>query len=443
LTSRRADNTEAPASPNTVIGFGRYLLKQRFGRDVTWNLGSVVILGVASLGINVLIGHYTDAEGVGVFGQVFVVYMLLAQLAAGGIHASVLKHTAQYADDATARGASLLAGVALAALLSVPVVLVGWLTMDLVGAVFGSPEVGRGLRYALPGCGFFAVNKVLLAYLNGRRFMRAYAVFQGSRYILILACVWGLAASRARSLYLPGALTIGELALLIGLLSFIAVIDRPKASAQVTDWLPRHFVFGVKALLGGVLIEVNTKIDIMTLGVLASDRVVGVYVLASYGFQALMQVAAVLRTNFNPLLTRMYYSQQPRDVAGAVRSGIRLSYAALAVLIAISVGGFYVLAKHVMPGAEFSASLPLFGVLVGGMIVVAGYLPFRMILVQTGYPGYQALFWGVSTISSLALCILLIPRLGAYGAATATSLSLILSVLYLRVLGRRVLRMRF
>jgi len=67
-----------------------------------------------------------------------------------------------------------------------------------------------------------------------------------------------------------------------------------------------------------------------------------------------------------------------------------------------------------------------------------GYLPFQMLLNQVGSPGYQTLFFASIFVTNVALNMLMIPIIGMLGAAIATSVSVSVQVLYLKVLVRRV-----
>src|SRR5262245_13312658 len=98
-------------------------------------------MGVAGLALNFLIAAFYDAATLGVFNQVYTIYILLSQVAVAGIHLSVLKHAAAdpgAADDIIV--GSLLATVAVA----VPVAVAGYFASGVIGALVESDAVARG-----------------------------------------------------------------------------------------------------------------------------------------------------------------------------------------------------------------------------------------------------------------------------------------------------------
>src|SRR5690349_24835818 len=77
---------------------GQYLLASKFSNDVLWNLGSLALLGVSGVVINSIIAHYQSAASLGVFNQAFAFYIVLSQLAVGGMQFSIVKYLS-HTDD--------------------------------------------------------------------------------------------------------------------------------------------------------------------------------------------------------------------------------------------------------------------------------------------------------------------------------------------------------
>jgi O-antigen/teichoic acid export membrane protein len=73
--------------------------REKFRSDVAWNFASLAFLGVSGLGLNVLIGRTFGPADLGIFNQVWAVYIFFSQLAVGGIDLSVLKEVAAHRDD--------------------------------------------------------------------------------------------------------------------------------------------------------------------------------------------------------------------------------------------------------------------------------------------------------------------------------------------------------
>src|SRR5690349_7530199 len=93
LTNSPKQRALCAALPNASIEGAEPLMKieknmSQFRVEVIWNLASFVILGLSGVLINILIGYAYDASALGVFNQVFAVYIFFSQLAVGGIHLS-------------------------------------------------------------------------------------------------------------------------------------------------------------------------------------------------------------------------------------------------------------------------------------------------------------------------------------------------------------------
>ena len=80
-----------------------HVFTSKFSNDVLWNVGSLALLGASGVMINSIIGHYQSPESLGVFNQAFAFYIVLSQLAVGGMQFSIVKHLS-HTDDRGAMG---------------------------------------------------------------------------------------------------------------------------------------------------------------------------------------------------------------------------------------------------------------------------------------------------------------------------------------------------
>src|SRR5215471_19871929 len=90
-----------------------HVFTSKFSTDVLWNVGSLALLGASGVVINSIIGHYQSPESLGVFNQAFAFYIVLSQLAVGGMQFSIVKYVS-HTDDA-----DLMATVISSALLAI------------------------------------------------------------------------------------------------------------------------------------------------------------------------------------------------------------------------------------------------------------------------------------------------------------------------------------
>jgi len=272
--------------------------------------------------------------------------------------------------------------------------------------------------------------------------MKAYAFFQALRYLLILAFVVVAIIIGLRGAALAGVLSGAEITLLICLLIYTSRYFRWGGLTRWAGWLRAHAAFGSKAFLGGVLAELNTRVDVLMLGYFATDSVVGIYSFAAILAEGFYQIPLVLKRNVNPILTKLVAEARIEELQGVIRRGLWLTYPIIAALALAAVGVYPVAARVLVGNAEFLEGWPVFAILMGGIVLIAGYIPFRSLLVQSGYPASDTAVIGLSIASTAILNALFIPMWGMQGAALATGMSFVLSVIYLKGFVRSKLRIR-
>ena len=413
----------------------------KFGRDVSWNIVSVGILAVSGIIISALIARFYGPAHLGVFNQVFAIYIVASQFAVGGLQFSVLKHVSEYVEERDTCNRIISSAIVMTLLLAVTMSAIILGLRDFIGDVLGSPDVSAALLYVIPGIACFAVNKVLMAVVNGYRHMPAYAFFQALRYVSLASLLVAAILIQLPGTKLPLIVSGAEILLLISLAIYTLRLYAPVAPSRWLDWARRHIVFGAKAFPAGALQESNTRVDVLMLGLFAGDRLVGIYSLAAMFAEGMAQLGVVLRTNLNPVIANMYFSGRKDELQGIIKRGIKMFYIAMAVVLLLACIGYPLFVRVFVGGGDFMASWPLFCILMLGLALSAGYSPFRMLLVQTGHPGIYTLMITAIVLSTIMLNGLLIPFWGMYGAAIATGISFILGALYLKFLAKRYLQM--
>jgi len=417
----------------------RSLLKSRFARGVYWNLLSLFCLGIAGVVLNVGIGRFYGPSALGVFNQVFALYILVSQLAVFGIWLSTLKHVSEFAADRGTCSCVVSAALIAVGVTATVFTVLSLVCADLFGTLLESPGVTVGWLCVLPGVWCYAVNKVLMAVLNGHRNMRAYALSQIGRYTLMVLLLVFCVVRQAPSWLLPGIIGLPEIALCFALLIYTRRHYDPVISTRCMDWVKRHLAFGVWSLPSGAMAELNTRVDVLMLGYFCSDRLVGIYSMAAMIVEGLAQIPVAFRDNVNPILTRLFVEGRFAALERMVRQGCRLFMFGMTAVSVLAVGVYPILLGVLVGRTAFAGSWEVFAVLMIAFALSSGYVPFNMLLVQAGRPGlHTGLKTGI-VLTNIVLNILLIPRFGVMGAAFATGGSFILAVAYLKLITRRFL----
>lgn len=393
-----------------------------FVTDLIWNYGSLLVLSVGGFLFSIIIINWYDAATLGVFNQVYAYYILLSQVAVGGIHISITKHTSDCHSNRSQYTSVFLSGVSSAGALSVLTVIATAAVLKVLMKT-GRADVVCSMWYVLPGLILFSINKCVLGYLNGLSRMKAYAVFQALRNLLIAAAIAVLALLKAPGNMLSLSFTIAELAVFLVALPYLAA---QKLLQGVPDWswIGRHLRFGLRILPGNIVLEFNSKIDVICLGlVLQNNTIVGYYSFAALFVEGFYQLLVVIRRNYNPLFPRY---QQEGTLEAEIKTIKDLLnkylYAACAVAGCLVCAGFYLICLLMNRAAYVCALIPL-AVMLLGIVLNSRHIVFGNLLSQTGYPVHESAVNVMAAACNFVLNFLMIYFFGMMGAAIATAMS--------------------
>lgn len=422
--------------PSRLAAFS---LKARFNVEVLWNVAGLAVLAAAGVVINFAIAATRGAEALGVFNQVYAIYILLSQIAVGGLHFSVLKCVSHNQDDRGKCADQSVSALLLAGGLAAVVCGGVWLLRDAAGRLLESPGVTVGLALAIPGLFFFSLNKVLLNVLNGLRFMRAYAVFQALRFIFLPAAVLGILATERPSDTLAFSLTAAEVLLFLLLAAYLHLRVVPLwITRRASKWFREHGSYGLRGFFSGFLSEMNTRVDVLMLGWLCSDGVVGLYSFAAIFAEGFAQLPVVVRRNVDPILGRCF-AEDDRSRIETIAPKVRNATYLIMSLVSVAAVAVYPLLPRLMSDqAQFGASWGVFAILMAGIALNSGCRPFLGILLQGGRPGMNTILIAGVVGGNALMNLALIPPLGMYGAAAATAAAYVLEMALLLFLSRRL-----
>ncbi len=149
-----------------------------------------------------------------------------------------------------------------------------------------------------------------------------------------------------------------------------------------------------------------------------------------------------MRTNINPFIVQYLSSGQYDKLVILSRQAIKNTYKAISITGLLSICIFPMSFLLVKNNAEFVQSWPIFAILVFGIIFSAGYIPFSNILLLAGYPGQHSIMILIQVFLNICGNILLIPFMGGYGAAIATSFSNILLIFLVKKFSMKILKLK-
>lgn len=415
------------------------IIAGKFIQGVLWNFASLAVLTVCGILLNLIIAWNYSTSVLGVFNQVYAIYIVASQFAVIGIHLSVLKHTSEFCEDRAETHHILMSGIFLSAFFSIITCSLLWILRTWIGKVFQSPDIEIGIIFITPGLFFFSINKVLLSYLNGLSKIKEFAIFQSTRYVLLILCLILLISKNVDGSQLPLIFTVSEFLLFITMLIKLPEIFRPITIKKLSEWISRQFKFGMRGFLSNVLLDLNTRVDILILGYLATDSVVGIYSLAVVLIEGLYQFPIALRVNYAPILVSMIKQDKKEELLALIQKGKSISFKLMTIIGIFSIAIFPLGFLFYGAQSEFLQSWPPFIILMVSLIFCSGYLPFSNIILQAGFPGRHTLMILIQVTMNILLNFLLASWLGAIGSAIATGISLLLLIPLIKIFTKKAI----
>jgi O-antigen/teichoic acid export membrane protein len=423
---------------NHKAKIGSYVFAGKFTTDVLWNLGSLALLGASGVTINSIIAHYQSPASLGVFNQAFAFYIVLSQLAVGGMQFSIVKYLSHTDDPDLMATVISSAVMAIAVTAGLVAILTFWVA-HYIGIAFESKDVTLGIQFICPSLVLFSANKAFMNVLNGTRRMRAYAIFQALRYLLIIVSLIGLVMAGFEGAYLAWCFFVSEFLLAIGLIGYLRKCIVAFGVRHVTrSWIFRHLSFGIRGFFGGMLSDLNTRVDIILLGYFVSDARVGIYSFAAVFAEGFGQISYIVKQNLDPIIGRLTAANSIDELRLLMRKVVRVFVPCMCAL-AIGCALLFPLMADLLAGARFAESWPIFAILLVGIVINAGFRPFQGVFLLTGHPGLHSLFFLAVVLSNAILNVLFIPRIGLAGAAVATSLAYVVESLLILYGIRKIL----
>ena len=415
-----------------------------FRVNLLWNYSSLIFLGISGITINILISIFYSPETLGAFNQVLAGYIVFSMLGSAGINFSVLRAIQSNINDIN-EVKSVISGSVIPTLLSSTfITLLYCLIIEPTSVLLDSKSVGVGMKYIMPGIFFFSINKVLIyGIINGFNRMISFSIYQSLRYILILSSLIFCLIYKIHGDKITLIFTTSELILFIFLLIDISIYIRWWDKNLLNKWVKKHLKYGIKCLIGGMLIELNTRVDIIMIGIFMSDEKVGIYSFAALFAEGFYQLLIVLQNILNPIMARQFSESKLDEIFKQFKNIKQKTSKALFLICILSII-FYPLALNILTNKqEFVDSYMPFSILVIGITIASGYIPFYNIFSMSGKPRLQSIFMLLIFSTNLILNAIFIPIFGIQGAALGTGSSFIASIYFFKYFSNNYLGLKF
>jgi len=289
--------------------------------------------------------------------------------------------------------------------LSLPLILLAGVTVLTQLIVATAKSCSQGTD-DLPGANRVIVNEEFM-------FLPAYGALWGLGVHGYAASIWGLLFADV----VTAVFGTGRLARR----GFFREAARPSI-----DLARRIAGYGLRAQVGGILTLLNLRLDFLLISVLTGPAVLGVYAVASK-FAELVKIPPLA-------LTYVLYPKYARDDQQTAAAKARKLLPRAGLLAAGAIVPVWFAATLLIPalyGSDFKGAITPAHIILVGLAPQGIAAVITAFLYGVGRPGLNSLGMAVGLAATVVLDLLLIPRFGAVGAASASAVAYASSTLAL------------
>jgi len=367
--------------------------------------------------LEILVARKLGAEAYGTFVTAYAWTVLAAFLMEIGTPLWTIQEGSRYHDRIPALlGSGLTVNLVMFAVCYV-------LLAAVTTMVAPNPVLGF-LLVLLPYGLILTVQNGLGSVYSSYQTMQVNAFFQGVAPVAILLVYFIFSANDLLLSEVGYAFVIGG-GVITGIWFVLTVRKvRPQVSIRsITTTLRSSYQYGLSGILG----QVYYKADVVLLSALAGLQEAGIYAAAFKVVELVQKIAILSGRVFAPAIFKASHESEATFQIFASMMTRILTVAGLAAGLVS-----FVLADEIialMFGEEFAASAPVLKVLGGVMAAMCMTVSLQLLLSSIDMHVHRVVCLGIALAAHIGANVILIPRFGAVGAASATLFSGVLLIL--------------
>ncbi len=383
---------------------------------------------VSSYAIYFALPRLISSELFGIYGFVISIVSIINVVLVTGTQQTVSKFVSE---DYSKADSIKKQALKLQTILAGTITLVYFFSAPLIANIFNDPALTRPLQISALIPMFYSLYAVYVGYLNGQRKFLPQAILDCTYSTLKAAGIIILALITSS---VNGAIFGFGVAVIIAFLlaPFVSgqSTNQEKGKISITTFLKFQ-----SELLGAILVSnllqradlILIKKYISTDSVIAS-QMAGYYTalmtIAGVTYQAIVSVAFIIF----PIISKASFEQQKDEVKSYIRQTTKYTF----MLMALSATVFSSNARVVLEvlynkeytiGAE-ALTIAAYGLMFFGLIYI-----LTTIISSSGKPRVSLIVAVITLAFSISINILLIPKYGIIGAASATTIAMFIGVL--------------
>ena len=398
-------------------------------KDIQWSFISLATASFSHLLLRIVLGREHGATGLGLYTLVFTIYLFGMQFATFGIDAALTKYIAQYHDNQQKIKDFVSSGIA-GSLLSGSVM--GVLLYLLSGIIsiqfFHSSEMTELLKITAFCFPFIAIQKAVIGTLNALRKMKWYAIVNIVQNVAVLVVT--LVLVLWLNMGVRGAV-IGFVAptIVVGTLSLILARGYFTTGPMVMKIVLKELSqFGFYIVLANSIGMINMQIDSLMVGHSMNETEVGYYAVAIIFMQGVILLPQVVQRVTTPTIATYYGKRDFEQIKKLIKNAMFWTFIGiLCVSLILAIFGKYLIIM-VFTEEFLPAYIPMLILLIGYSIC-APVGSVGSTLSSIGKVNIVFKMTALCALINIILNLVLIPNFGLIGAASATSISQIITLM--------------
>lgn len=408
-------------------------------RDVQWSFISLATASLSHLLLRIVLGRELGPDGLGVYTLVFTIYMFGMLFAAFGMGSALIKYVAEFHDDLKKKKEYISSGMVCSLVTGLIMGIILYVFSELIAFnLFNIPAMEDLLKITAICYPFIALHKVALGTLNGLHQIKKYALLDITLNGLILAI----------SVFFVMVLDLGTQGavygfvlptILVSILSFSSIKNYITRRIEYNNVFRDLTWFGFYVVISGSVGMLYHHVDSLMLGYFMSETDVGHYAIAAIFIQGLALIPNAVQKITTPRIAYHYGKKDYDQILQLIKNVLLKTYAITFILFIFLVLSGKYLIIFLFTDEFLPAYIPLVILLIGYAINA----PIGSIGGILGSIGKINISFRIAVLTSLINVmanLLLIPKHGLIGAASATSFSFILGTIIYYFVLKRIIR---
>jgi len=399
----------------------KFFIKNKLIKETFWSFAGKGTTFLLVMLFNVYLARRLGTERFGEWAFFFSLLTVISVLSYSGINASARRYVAQRSETEELSGV-LKSSVRLRFIVSLVFAVSLFLVRRPLAAFIGRPEFAPLFAAAAPLIFFAGLVEFLKQVFTGLHRIRYNFIVNLVEYGLkLLLVVFFLGFSRSLTGIVNSFTIAAFTAAVIGFYCLRKNFYMKDRADGKKDFTKHIFKYSIPLFFIGIGFLLVTEIDTLMLGVLSTDREVGLYAVAKQIIVKLPHISLAMAMGIMPVFAKLN-SKNKRKLMALFYRLLKMNAVVFLVIVTILLFFSRSFICFAFGSAYSAAALPL-RILTAYLVFYSFSVLLSSFLNYQGRAAKRAVSLGACMLFNIALNVLLIPAYGAVGAAVATTVS--------------------